>query len=119
MKSRTTFALGAICGAALWAASPALTSYLEPWDAPGFYYLGGLLAITIVTGAFGTGRFLLGPLAVCLGQAVWVLGMMLFRGEASLWPLTLAALVMTAVPTVIGSAIGFALRGIWKKISGG
>lgn len=39
----TAFALAALIGAVLWAASPWVTGQKEPWDAQGGYYFLGLL----------------------------------------------------------------------------
>ncbi len=120
MEQRTAIAVGAICGAVIWGASPVLTGQLEPWDAPGLYYVGGVVVSGVIVGALAPPRSLwLGPLAIGLGQAVWIFGMMLFRNEGNLWPLTIVALVLAAVPALVGSAIGAGLRGIWTKKSGG
>lgn len=42
-NSWLTFALAALAAALIWALSPVLTHRVEPWDAGGLYYHGGLV----------------------------------------------------------------------------
>lgn len=45
-----TFLISAVCGAAVWALSPALTGHREPWDAAHHFYPLGLAAAGLVAG---------------------------------------------------------------------
>lgn len=44
------FLIASVAGFAIWALSPWLTGYNEPWDAPGVYYYVALLLAGAVSG---------------------------------------------------------------------
>lgn len=52
MKERAwqTLLLSALLGAAIWAATPWLTSSREPWDAGNFFYYTALLIAGLIAG---------------------------------------------------------------------
>lgn len=47
----TTFLLSVFAGAAIWALTPVLTNYREPWDIEGQFYVAALLIAGAVAGA--------------------------------------------------------------------
>jgi hypothetical protein len=51
------FAGCAVAGALIWVASPWLTGKREPWDAQGFFYLGSLVAVGLVSGVVAPRRY--------------------------------------------------------------
>lgn len=53
MKPRVwvTVLVSAVAGALVWALSPWLTGYQEPWDADGFFYFGALVVAGSAAGA--------------------------------------------------------------------
>jgi len=53
LKARawTTVLVSAAAGALVWALSPWLTGYVEPWDADGLFYAGALIVAGSVAGA--------------------------------------------------------------------
>ena len=53
LKARawTTVLVSAAAGALVWALSPWLTGYVEPWDADGLFYVGALIVGGSVAGA--------------------------------------------------------------------
>jgi hypothetical protein len=69
-RAWATVLVSAVSGALVWALSPWLTGYQEPWDADGLFYIGALVVAGSVAGAI-TPR----PLwALYLGALVGQLG---------------------------------------------
>lgn len=93
------FILGASVGAIIWALSPVLTGFKEPWDSTSHYYLfalviGGVLLGSVTkkhSGAYGFGAF--------FGQLIY---MVVFVGVGAFFVLGAALLV------VWSSVLGFA-----------
>ncbi len=57
LSALPAFLVASATAFAVWALSPWLTGYKEPWDAPSFYYPGGLLLAGMVSGVI-TAKFL-------------------------------------------------------------
>ncbi len=68
VTGRRVFLAGAAGGALIWLASPVVTGYREPWDAPGPYYALSLSGLGIMLGALAPRLFWLAPLAGFGGQ---------------------------------------------------
>lgn len=56
-SSLLTFLVSAATAFAVWALSPLVTGFKEPWDAPGIYYYVALLLAGIVSGLFFLGMW--------------------------------------------------------------
>lgn len=105
MRGRRVLLAGVALGALTWLASPLLTGFREPWDAPSRYYVGCLIGTGVLLGALGPGRFWLGALGLLMGQVV-VFGAYALLPPQELWLLGLVALVMYSLLGLGGAVAG-------------
>jgi hypothetical protein len=96
---------GAAGGAVIWLASPLVTGYREPWDAPGPYYALSLGGLGVLLGALVPRLFWLAPLAGFGGQFV-VFGSRALLPPQEFWLLGLIVLVMYSGLIVLGAVVG-------------
>ena len=109
LKARAwaTVLVSAAAGALVWALSPWLTGYVEPWDADGLFYVGALIVGGSVAGAI-TPR----PLwALYLGALIGQLGYeLIFLRLGPLFFLGAAFLVGYSVIFLAAAALAGAIR---------
>jgi len=105
MNGRRVFLIGVAFGALTWMASPPLTGFREPWDAPSRYYVVCLIGSGIVLGALAPRRFWLGALGLLMGQ-ILVFGAYALLPPQELWLLGLVALVVYSVLGLGGALAG-------------
>jgi hypothetical protein len=101
-------------GAAIWALSPAMTGYAEPWDSGSLYYVIALTLLGLALGALSTRprAILLIPMGAWLGQVLYIV---LFL---PLGPLFVAGLVILAaylVLPLIGAAASVLTRRVLAR----
>lgn len=109
------FLLAAAAAFAVWALSPWLSGYQEPWDAPGNYYWVGLLIAGTVSGFVNVKPLWVQYVGSVFGQALYGL---LFL---SLGPLAGVGLLFLAVWSILflgGAYVGSRIRsrGMRRKI---
>ena len=116
------FVLAILLGAIIWALSPSVTGYAEPWDSQSPYYLLSLLMSGLVVGLVGPRRyFWLWPIGIVVGQVVAILCLSLtqpFGGVSFFFPIGLFALLLASIVSLIGSAIGAGGSFIWSRLAG-
>jgi len=105
VTGRRVFLAGAAGGALIWLASPVVTGYREPWDAPGPYFALSLSGLGIMLGALAPRLFWLAPLAGFGGQFVVFASRALLPPQ-ELWLLGLIVLVIYAGIIAVGALVG-------------
>ena len=100
--------VGLVLGALIWALSPALTGFREPWDGSLAYYFGGLFLAGVISTVPSPRQWWRGPLGVYLGQYIFIL--IAHGGLGNLWPMSLLLGVVFSIPAWIGSGI---VLGLW------
>src|SRR3989338_5727752 len=112
MKIRLGIFVAVVCGAAIWIFSPAMTGYTEPWDAKSAYYWASLLVSGFVVGWIEPQKFLTTSLWIVAGQALAILGSVLFDGKdiGLLIPMGLIALLLLSAPCYAGAFLGSQLK---------
>jgi hypothetical protein len=117
MSSRAwiTVFVSAAVGAAVWALSPWLTGYREPWDAAGIYYV-----VALFVGGFVAGLLSPRPLwAHYFGGFIGQMGYeVLFLRVGPLFILGAAFLLGYTIIFAIGAAVAAQLRERLKRRSG-
>ena len=94
-------------GAAIWLLSALITGRDEPWDAPGFYYPGALLAAGVIGGFLFPGRWSVVTLGIFVGQAaVLMMRVMADPASGGLWPLGLIFMAAYSLLALVGALIG-------------
>ena len=108
MKIRAGILVAVVCGAAIWVLSPTFTGHVEPWDAKGPYYWVALLISGVFVGWIEPKKFLTTSLWVVAGQALAILGGVLFAGRdiGLLIPMGLIALLALSAPCYVGAFLG-------------
>jgi hypothetical protein len=106
-RAWATVLVSAVSGALVWALSPWLTGYQEPWDADGLFYIGALVVAGSVAGAI-TPR----PLwALYLGALVGQLGYeLIFLRIGPLFLLGAAFLLGFSVIFLAAAALAGSIR---------
>ena len=99
-------------GVASWLVLAAIVRDLEAWDSP--FYFVVIVPLSIVVG-FGCARVCGGPswrwpLAFFGGEFAVMATIWLTRGIASLWPFSIAFLVVFALPSWLAAVFGVRLR---------
>jgi hypothetical protein len=103
------FLLGAVLGSAIWILSAVITGRDEPWDSPGFYYPGALLAAGVIAGFICRGYWAVVTLGVFAGQALVLIGRVAGDpGSGGLWPLGLMFMAAYSLLALVGALIGSA-----------
>ena len=102
-----TFLVASATAFAIWALSPWLTGYKEPWDAPNFYYPIALLLAGMVSGII-TAKFLWAHyLGSIFGQFFYEL---LFLPMGPFAIVGLLFLVVWSLLFLGGAYVGFLMR---------
>jgi hypothetical protein len=100
--------LGAVCGAAIWLASPSFTGRAEPWDALVPYYPVALasagLLLGLLSGAFSTIPYSLS--GIFLGQVA----VLVARGAGMLVIFSALFLALYLLPATLGVLLGTCAR---------
>jgi len=112
MKSRPGVLVAVVCGATIWLFSPTFTGHAEPWDAKWPYYWVSLLVSGFAVGWVEPRKFLTTSLWIVAGQALAILGSVLFDGKdiGLLIPMGLIALLILSAPCYAGAFLGSQLR---------
>ncbi len=100
------FAVAAVLGAAIWAASPLLVKEAEPWDADEglnfLYYPAALLSVGLICGLFVKSAHLAIYAGLLAGQIVYMFS---FLPSGPLIVLGLIYLAAISILAVVGSVI--------------
>ena len=109
--------LAATLGASIWALSPMMTGKAEPWDSAGPYYWVALFIAGLIVGLIEPEKFLTTSLWVVAGQALAILGGVLFEGKdmGLFFPMGLMALLLLSAPCYIGAYVGARTRHVRQK----
>jgi hypothetical protein len=105
LSKRGVFLAGTAGGALIWLASPLMTGYREPWDAPGPYYTLSLGCLGIVLGALAPRLFWLAGLAGLFGEFLVFASRALVPPQ-ELWVLGMVALIVYAGVILLGAVVG-------------
>jgi hypothetical protein len=101
---------GAILGSAIWLLSLPVTSRDEPWDSPGFYYPGTLLAAGLIAGFIFRGHWAVVTVGIFVGQALVLVGRVAGDpGSGGLWPLGLVFMAAYSMLALVGALIANAV----------
>lgn len=117
--NKLLFVTSVVAGGAVWAVFAAYET--EPWDSPhGWFAMAGL---GLILGFLGKENPVFWPLGILLGGVLFGLGSLaksvfFYSGGGAnfFFPLGLIFLVPFAVPALIGSFVGFALRKAVDKL---
>ncbi|MBD8525761.1 hypothetical protein [Pseudomarimonas arenosa] len=109
LSNASLLMLAVVGGAAIWALSPRLIGFAEPWDSDSMYYLLALAVLGSLLGALarGYGSLLVIAFGVLLGQVLHVLS---FGQIGALWMLGLVLLVAYLPPVLLAAAVSLAIR---------
>lgn len=104
--------MAVVCGYLIWALSPSMTGHAEPWDARSPYYWAALLVAGTLIGLIEPKMFLTSSLWVVAGQALYVVGEVIFANKDTglLFPMGLLAMLVLSVPCYLGAFLGARLR---------
>ena len=104
--------IAALLGACIWILSPAITGRSEPWDSSGPYYWAALFVAGLIVGLIEPEKFLRTSLWVVAGQALAIVGGVLFEGKdiGLLIPMGLIALLLLSAPCYAGAFVGARIR---------
>lgn len=102
-----TLLVAALVGALVWAFSPWLTGQHEPWDAAGFYYVGGLLVAGVGAGLLTPRPLWAHYVGALGGQLLYIL---LTRGFVPLLAVGLIFLLGYTLIFLVGAALAAQLR---------
>jgi hypothetical protein len=106
-------AAAALLGFAGWAASPALTGHVEPWDAELPFYSATTIVGGLVLG-LASRRFAALYAGAWLGQ---VLAVLLLPGrDASGWPVALVSTGAGSLLVLVGAGLGASLRRAVRRL---
>jgi hypothetical protein len=105
LNGRRVLIAGSVGGALIWLASPVVTGYREPWDAPGPYYSLCLGSLGLLLGVLAPRFFWLAALAGLGGQFLVFASLALLPPQ-ELWLLGLIVLVLYAGIILAGAVAG-------------
>lgn len=119
MRIALVSVLSLVLGAMLWAFSPQLIGEIEPWDAPGNYYLKMLFGIGVLSSLVAGPRlkwlFWLWPIGTAIGQMLYGLthlqsNPIILAGLLFLFIYSFATLVGSAIPAAVFLVYGYFFR---------
>jgi hypothetical protein len=99
-------AVGIVTGALSWWLSPRLTGYAEPWDAPGYFYLVRMVISGFVTGLAYPRCFWVAPLAVGLGQTIFMYATH-SPTDPMIFPPCFCVTILGVLPSLFGVLLAF------------
>ncbi len=104
------FAALVAVGAGTWLAFVLLNRGREAWDTGAYYFIGlpFLAALAALYGWRAPRRAWCWPLALMIGQAI--AGVTLAKGDIDLWPISILALALFSIPSVLAALIAARLR---------
>jgi len=113
IKDSILFLLSMFLGCLIWLLSSYFTGLTEPWDAENAYYFICLIIAGFIPGFLGKKRFWLWPIAIYLGQFIYILVYSFIKpvvGANFFIPLGMFFLGIYSILSFIGSFIGVVLR---------
>jgi len=99
--------LSASLGAIIWAISPTLTGFIEPWDSSLKYYVICLFAAGVIIGIVCHKNLLCTYIGIVAGQLIYIV---LLGQVGPLLSIGILFLIILGLATIAGAALGSRFR---------